>query len=153
MIGDGESRADAEAAIARHDHSEQVELLGWCDNSEVRARLETASALLLPSCAEGLPVVIMEAFATGRPVISTYIAGIPELVDESCGWIIPAGSVDAIAASMIAALQAPSERLRAFGEEGRKRVEDRHDIERNAAKLVELLHAAAAESETGSRNI
>lgn len=153
MVGDGESRADVEAAIAHHDLSEQIKLLGWCDNAEVRARLTTARALLLPSFAEGLPVVVMEAFATGRPVIPTYIAGIPELVDESCGWIVPASSVDSIAASMIAALQTLLERLRACGEEGRKRVECRHDIKKNAAKLAESFQSGVADSQTGSSKI
>lgn len=146
-------RADVEAAIAHHDLSEQIKLLGWCDNAEVRARLTTARALLLPSFAEGLPVVVMEAFATGRPVIPTYIAGIPELVDESCGWIVPASSVDSIAASMIAALQTLLERLRACGEEGRKRVECRHDIKKNAAKLAESFQSGVADSQTGSSKI
>ena len=59
------------------------ELLGWCSNREVRDRLSRARAMLLPSFAEGLPVSIMEAFALRTPVISTYIAGIPELVDSS----------------------------------------------------------------------
>ena len=49
--------------------------------------------MVLPSFAEGLPIVIMEAFALGRPVISTYIAGIPELVDREPGWLVPAGDV------------------------------------------------------------
>ena len=56
-----------------------------------------ARALVLPSFAEGLPVVIMEAMALRRPVISTYVAGIPELVrDGEHGWLVPAGDVDAL---------------------------------------------------------
>ena len=54
--------------------------------------------MVLPSFAEGLPIVIMEALALGRPVVSTYIAGIPELVQHGeSGWLVPAGSVAALA--------------------------------------------------------
>ena len=142
LIGDGESRADIEAAIAHHGISENITLLGWQDNETVRTELGRARALLLPSFAEGLPVVIMEALALGRPAISTYIAGIPELVDEDCGWIIPAGSVDDIATAMQEALTADAAELSAKGHVGRARVMERHDIRKNASALLELIRAA-----------
>jgi glycosyltransferase involved in cell wall biosynthesis len=139
MIGDGESRAAVEAAINRHDLHDNVVLLGWQDNANVRLALGRARALLLPSLAEGLPVVIMEALALGRPAISTFIAGIPELVDAQDGWIIPAGSVDDIATAMKAALQTPPDTLAAMGRVGRTRVEKAHDVNANAAKLIALF--------------
>jgi glycosyltransferase involved in cell wall biosynthesis len=139
LVGDGESRAEVEAAIAKHGLADHVTLLGWQDNAQVRARLGRARALLLPSFAEGLPVVIMEALALGRPAISTYIAGIPELVDDETGWIIPAGSVAHIADAMRAALDAGPETLKAKGLAGRARVEAQHDVEANAAALRALM--------------
>ena len=142
LIGDGESRADVEAAIARHGIRDNITLMGWQDNDTVRAELGRARALLLPSFAEGLPVVIMEALALGRPAISTYIAGIPELVDGGCGWIIPAGSVDDIAQAMDSALAAKPATLKAKGAEGRRRVQDRHDVRKNAAALLDLIRNA-----------
>lgn len=144
LIGDGESRAEVEAAIARHGLDAQVSLLGWRTNAEVREHLGQARALLLPSFAEGLPVVIMEALALGRPVISTFIAGIPELVDRDCGWIIPAGSVSDIAAAMRAALDAPEERMAEMGREGRRRIEERHDLRKNADALADLFRIEVA---------
>jgi glycosyltransferase involved in cell wall biosynthesis len=90
--------------------------------------------MLLPSFAEGLPVSIMEAFALRKPVISTYIAGIPELVDSSCGWIVPAGDVPALTAAIWDCLTR-GEELKTMGEVGRSRVEARHDIQRSAALL------------------
>ena len=143
LIGDGESRAHVETAIARFGLADNVTLLGWQDNDTVRTELGRARALLLPSFAEGLPVVIMEALALGRPAISTYIAGIPELVDEDCGWIIPAGSVDDIAHAMKAALSADAKTLSEKGAEGRTRVMDRHDIRKNAAALLDLIRQAS----------
>ena len=57
-------------------------------------------ALILPSFAEGLPVVIMEAMASARPVIATTIAGIPELITPDCGWLVPAGDAQALASAI-----------------------------------------------------
>ena len=139
LIGDGESRSAIEAAIARHKIGGRVRLLGWRSNDEVRALLGTCRALLLPSHAEGLPVVIMEALASGRPVISTTIAGIPELVDAECGWLYPAGSADGLRDAITAAMETGTDRLAAMGEEGRRRVAERHDIDVIAPALIALF--------------
>ena len=82
LAGDGEMRAEIEAAIASHGIADRVRITGWISSAQVRDELLAARALVLPSFAEGLPVVIMEAMALGRPVISTFIAGIPELVRD-----------------------------------------------------------------------
>ncbi|MFL6627048.1 MAG: glycosyltransferase family 4 protein [Burkholderiaceae bacterium] len=144
LIGDGEERPALEAEIARHGVAGHIELRGWQPNAEVRRALEAARALLLPSFAEGLPVVIMEAFALGRPVISTYIAGIPELVDASCGWLAPAGDVDGLAAAMRDALSAAPDRLVRMGEEARARAVARHDIAASARQLKALFSEASS---------
>jgi len=143
LIGDGEERQRLEAEIARHGVAGQIELRGWRSNAEVRRTLAESRALLLPSFAEGLPVVIMEAFALGRPVISTYIAGIPELVDASCGWLAPAGDVQALAAAMRDALSADAQRLARMGDEARRRAVARHDIATSARQLKTLFARAA----------
>jgi len=98
--------------------------------------------MVLPSFAEGLPVVIMEALALERPVISTYVAGIPELVDSSCGWMVPAGSVPALAEAMEACLTAAGSTLTTLGREGRRRVVERHDAKVAAAILEEAFRDA-----------
>jgi glycosyltransferase involved in cell wall biosynthesis len=137
LVGDGETREEIERKITSKGLEKHFELLGWCSNEEVRARLAGARAMLLPSFAEGLPVSIMEAFALGRPVISTYIAGIPELVDSSCGWIIPAGDVPALTAALRDCLTRDEGELKAMGRVGRSRIEARHDIQRSAMALRE----------------
>ena len=142
LVGDGESRGDVEAAIRRYDVDDMIEITGWMANEKVCETIAASRALLLPSYAEGLPVVIMEALALGRPVISTYIAGIPELVDEQCGWIIPAGSHDALVDAMRNALAASPQALAAKGAEGRVRVEREHDVDKEAAKLLALVENA-----------
>lgn len=139
IIGDGEDREQLEAHIARLGMTDRIRLLGWRGPDQVRQALQTARAFVLPSFAEGLPVVLMETLAVGRPVIATAIAGIPELVDDRNGWLIPCGSVEALAAAMNAALDAAPERLRAMGEVGRARVAALHDPDINAGKLAGLL--------------
>ncbi|MEM1410392.1 MAG: glycosyltransferase family 4 protein [Pseudomonadota bacterium] len=142
LIGDGDSRAEIEAEIVKHGVEEHIVLAGWMANKEVLETVRQSRALLLPSFAEGLPIVIMEALALGRPAISTFIAGIPELLDGDCGWIFPASSVEGLRFSLRDALGRSQQELDALGQEGRRRIEDRHDID----GLAMLLHRAFAEA-------
>jgi colanic acid/amylovoran biosynthesis glycosyltransferase len=88
--------------------------------------------------------VVMEALALGRPVITTAIAGIPELVESGVtGWLVPAGSVEALVEAMRAALTASPERLAEMGRAGADRVARNHDASREAEKLVRLFQESA----------
>jgi glycosyltransferase involved in cell wall biosynthesis len=112
-------------------------ITGWISGDRVQQELLASRALVLPSFAEGLPVVIMEAMALRRPVISTYVAGIPELVRPAeTGWLVPAGSVENLAQAIEDLLATPVTRLRQMAEAGFLRVIGRHDIDREAAKLA-----------------
>jgi glycosyltransferase involved in cell wall biosynthesis len=139
IVGDGEMRAQLEQEIGRRELGDVVSLVGVRTAAEIREHLLRARAFVLPSFAEGLPVVIMEALALSRPVITTAIAGIPELVDGECGWLIAAGSEDALVDAMSAALRASPEELSAMGAIGRERVRRMHDAARNAELLVEAI--------------
>jgi glycosyltransferase involved in cell wall biosynthesis len=140
FAGDGELRPELEAAIARYKLTDRVSITGFSDEAAVRKYIREARALVLPSFAEGLPVVLMEAFALGRPVVATYIAGVPELVQPGeSGWLVPAGSLDQLTAALRAVLQAPVERLEAMGRSGRARVIQRHDAAASGRILVELF--------------
>jgi glycosyltransferase involved in cell wall biosynthesis len=140
LAGDGEMRAEVEAAIARHGIGAQVRITGWIGSEQVRAEIVSARALVLPSFAEGLPVVIMEAMALKRPVVSTYVAGIPELIRSGAeGWLVPAGDVSALVTGMRTCLEAGSETLARLGAAARERVVARHDANREAAKLARLF--------------
>lgn len=143
LVGDGETREEIEDKIANKSLAKHFELVGWRSNEEVRSILRGARAMVLPSFAEGLPVSIMEAFALGKPVISTYIAGIPELVDGSCGWIVPAGDIEALTAALKDCLMTSESELVKMGEKGRSRIEARHDIRRSATILRDCFHAHA----------
>ena len=140
LVGDGEMRAQAEDLIRRHGLERIVRITGWATGERVRDEINAARALVLPSFAEGLPVVIMEALALRRPVISTYVAGIPELVETGkCGWLVPAGDVQALVDAMRAALQASPEELERLGAEGRRRVLERHDAQKAARILADAF--------------
>lgn len=140
LVGDGPLRQELEVSIAQLNLQDHVEITGWADSAQVRQTILAARALVLPSFAEGLPVVIMEALALGRPVISTYVAGIPELVEsEACGWLVPPGSVEELITAMREALQAPVETLEQMGNAGAKRVASNHNVTTESGKLAALF--------------
>jgi glycosyltransferase involved in cell wall biosynthesis len=145
LVGDGPMRGEIEKLIERHGLRDRVRIAGWTGSDGVREQLLSARAMVLPSFAEGLPVVIMEALALGRPVISTYVAGIPELVrDRECGWLVPAGSVPALVEAMREAVAAPVWKLEQMGRTGAALVAERHDAKKEAAKLTALIEASAS---------
>ena len=142
LAGDGEMRAEIESFITEYKLEKVVRITGWISTEQVKQELLAARALVLPSFGEGLPVVIMEAMALERPVISTYIAGIPELVEPgACGWLVPAGNVDALVVAMRQCLASSPEALCAMGEAARTRVLARHDIHIEGAKLLTLFQS------------
>jgi glycosyltransferase involved in cell wall biosynthesis len=140
-------RPEIEARIRDAALQDRISVTGWASNQEVLQHIRDARCLVLPSFAEGLPVVIMEALALRRPVISTWVAGIPELVDESCGRLVPAGDVPALAAAMRATLETDPARLAELGRAGRARVEAMHDLRTEARQLLALIEAAAPKAE------
>ncbi|MCC5983927.1 MAG: glycosyltransferase [Rhodobacteraceae bacterium] len=144
LVGDGTLRGAIEARIAALDLGDAVTLAGWQDGPGVRAALDAAHVLLLPSFAEGLPVVLMEALAAGRPAIATWVAGIPELVRADCGWLVPAGDAAALTHAIIAAAGTAPETLAAMGAAGAARVRAQHDIDRQAEALHHLFDTACA---------
>ena len=101
--------------------------------------LSEADMLVLPSFAEGLPVVLMEALASRVPVIATPVAGVSELVrDGETGLLVPPGDIDGLATALNQLLGDPK-LCRRLGEAGRAAVLDRHDIARQAERLLELF--------------
>jgi len=140
LVGDGELRPQIEQKIAELNLQAHVKITGWASGEVVKQHLIDSRALVLPSFAEGLPVVIMEALALGRPVLTTYVAGIPELVETGAnGWLFPAGSVPALTQAMVQALTASQADLTRMGLDGRSRVLDQHDVRKNAEQLRQLF--------------
>lgn len=140
LVGDGPLRPQIETMIAQLGLQNHIEITGWASNHDVQQQILAARAMVLPSFAEGLPVVVMEALALSRPVISTYVAGIPELIESGvCGWLVPAGCVEDLAAAMRSALQLPVEKLDQMGQIGSKRVAIRHNSAMEASNLATLF--------------
>lgn len=140
FAGDGPMRRDIEAAATASGLADCISITGWVSSRRVREEIEQARALVLPSFAEGLPVVIMEALALERPVVSTMVAGIPELVTPGeTGWLVPAGDVEALAQAIAEVLSLAPKALAAMGKRGRQRVLAAHDAATEAAKLKLLF--------------
>lgn len=144
LVGDGEMRGVIESHISERGLKERIEITGWCDGKEVRRRLLEGRALVLPSFAEGLPVVIMEAMAVQRPVLSTIIMGIPELVrPEEHGWLVVAGDRAALADALLELYATPLERMHRMGAACQERVRERHSTETEVKKLDALFRRYA----------
>lgn len=145
LVGDGEMRQEIEALIEKRGLAKNVRLTGAISTEKLREEMLASRGLVLPSFAEGLPMVIMEAMALRRPVLTTYIAGIPELIRHGVdGLLFPAGSVEDLASAMEDLLTRPVDALQAMGEAAYARVIERHSIDKEAAKLATLFQGTRA---------
>jgi len=143
LAGDGPMRNEIEQMIERYDLGSQVCITGWISSAQVRDEIVNSRALVLPSFAEGLPVVLMEACALRRPSLTTSIAGIPELIHPGeCGWLIPAGSVDSLSDALVELLETSTDALSQMGKRAYKQVSLQHDIRIECARLKSLFQEA-----------
>ena len=142
LAGDGEMRVEIESFIKQHKLQRNVTITGWVDSIEIKELLSKSDAMLLPSFAEGLPVAIMEAMATGVPVISTAIAGIPELVvDKVTGFLVFPGSVNSLEDALVAFTKLSQSELDAVRKRAFEAVKKEHNITTEAEKLAVLVGA------------
>jgi glycosyltransferase involved in cell wall biosynthesis len=142
VVGDGPARGALEALAAARGLAGAVTFAGYRSQDEVAALLEEADMLVLPSFAEGVPMVLMEAMASRIPVIASRVAGVPELVEDGVtGFLVPPGDVESLAARMVALWDDP-ERAREMGARGRRVVEAEFDVEREAEWLLQLFRSA-----------
>jgi glycosyltransferase involved in cell wall biosynthesis len=140
LAGDGEMRPEIERRIDELNLRGNVRITGWISSEQVREEILKSRAMVLPSFAEGLPVVVMEAMALKRPVISTYIAGMPELVIPGVnGFLCPAGDVNELAQMMETCLKADESTLRELGHNAQRAVLEQHHILTEAGKLATLF--------------
>jgi glycosyltransferase involved in cell wall biosynthesis len=143
LVGDGEMRTDIEDKINQHKLDEHVSITGWMSSDRVKEEILKAKFTILPSFAEGLPVVIMESMSLEIPVISTFIAGIPELIKhEENGWLVAAGDVTGLATALENALKMDSKQIALLGKKARISAIERHNIDNEALKLLHHFKAA-----------
>lgn len=140
LVGDGPLRGTLEAEVKRLQLENDIVFAGWQSNAEVREHLRTARALIMPSFAENLPVAMMEALALCRPVVGTYIAGVPELIENGVnGWIVPAGNVEATADAILRVLRTSPADLSKMGQAGCERVRERHNAATESERMKTLF--------------
>ncbi|MHC4824826.1 MAG: glycosyltransferase [Planctomycetota bacterium] len=146
IIGDGELTAAVEASVSALGLQDHVTLHGTVDGAGVRDAIRRSRAMVMSSSAEGLPVVLMESMALQRPVVTTCIAAIPELVRQDVeGWLVPTGDASALADAMRHALECPDEQLARMGAAAGTRARSRHDIRVSAERMVDLFHRYGAQ--------
>ena len=155
IIGDGPLRETLQAKIEQLDLASRVNLLGSLSQDAVMEKLQAADIFALASTTDAqgatdvFPTVILEAMASARPVVSTRLAGIPELiVDGQTGMLAPPGDSTALAQTLEQLLRDPALRLRS-GHAGRARIEQHFRIEQTVAPLVQLLEQSCSRRPAG----
>ena len=145
IIGDGPLRENLQEKIDRLSLSSRVTLLGSLSQGGVFEKLQAGDIFALPSITDRqgasdiFPTVIMEAMSAARPVVSTRLAGIPELVvHEETGFLVRPGDTMALVDALEQLIRNPELRLR-YGHAGRTRIEQHFRIEQTIRPLVELL--------------
>jgi glycosyltransferase involved in cell wall biosynthesis len=145
IVGGGDLHPMLERIINENEIEDLVELLGARTQDEVSRLLRTANCYVQPSVItpsgkmEGIPVALMEAMASGIPVVATSISGIPELVKHGeTGWLVPPETVTELADALTQIYQDPVEAARRAGL-GRKWVLEEFELSSNVRKLASLF--------------
>jgi glycosyltransferase involved in cell wall biosynthesis len=150
FVGDGPDRAELEGLAATVPAPGRVVFLGQQTRDRIVELLADATLLVAPSVPtasgkrEGIPVVLIEAMASGVAVVASELSGIPELVENGVTGLTVAPRDEAGLAAAIGALLDDPARRASLAAAGRERVEAEFDLDRNAARLVEMFRASTA---------
>jgi glycosyltransferase involved in cell wall biosynthesis len=147
IAGEGPHRAEIEAAIARLGLAERVVLAGTLSETAVRTLLQEADAFVLPSVGlgEAAPVSVMEAMASGLPVVASIIGGTPDMIDHGVdGLLVPQADEPKLADALMLLAGQPQERRR-LGAAARLRAKRDFDTQSTARRLLDAIHRHAAE--------
>lgn len=144
VVGDGPLRKDLEKEVDRLGLQQHVVLAGACNFDSVIGYYQRSDMFVLPSFAEGVPVVLMEAMAMQVPCVATWITGIPELITHRVdGLLVPPASVAALVDAVCCLLDDRELSMR-MARAGREKVLSHYHLEHNTARLGEALQAIAA---------
>jgi glycosyltransferase involved in cell wall biosynthesis len=145
VIGEGPLENELRRQIEQLNLQNRVALPGAKPQREVRQRLAAANVFVLPSVIDpeggmdNLPTVIMEAMATGLPVLSTKIGGIPEMVVENeTGFLVRSGDVGALA-GVLGKLVGDRSLAQRLGQAGYERARKLFSIDKNVRELYTLI--------------
>lgn len=136
LIGDGPDLQHVRDEIKLLGLSGDCTMLGRQPDTRVLIEVARCDIFVQSSFMEGLPVVLMEAFAVQVPVIAPAVAGIPELVDEHCGITFPASDWAALERAILRLASLSAQERAAMGAEGRRRIEAEFEIHRAIEPLV-----------------
>jgi glycosyltransferase involved in cell wall biosynthesis len=140
VVGDGPQREHLQRLAERESAGREITWAGPVGQDTIRDHYHAADVFCLPSFAEGIPVVLMEAMSTGLPVVANAITGIPELVeDEVSGLLIRPGRSDLLV-DALQRLAADPDLRRRMGRAGRDRVRSEFETGAVGRRLAELLH-------------
>ncbi len=143
IIGEGPARELLAQLIREHELEETIQLLGALGQDRVPRHMRAATIFVLPSFAEGVPVVAMEAMALGTPVVTTRIAGVPELIeDRVSGLLVTPGRVDQLVAAIEELLRDDALRRR-IADAARLVIQRKFDSRTEAHKLASLFSQTA----------
>lgn len=139
IVGDGPDRGKLEKQVSELKLDSIVRFVGYQSQANIRRYLQATDIFVLPSFAEGVPVSLMEAMASGIPVISTQVGGICELLkDGESGYLVAPGDTTQLA-HRIKKLYSSPELRQAFGESGRRYVQQEFNIEKETQELLKLI--------------
>ncbi len=139
MVGEGPDRGRVESAIARHGLQDLAKLTGALTQQGVRQAFSQADIFVLPSLAEGIPVVLMEAMCSLVPCVSTPVNGIPELIEHDCdGLLATPGDIDSLVAQLQRLCASPEDRAR-LARAASEKVRQRFDLGRNVRQLSQIF--------------
>ncbi len=141
FVGDGPDRAALEARSKQLGLEGSVVFEGAVNQDRIRAFYQSCDVFALPSFAEGIPVVLMEAMAMEIPVVTTWITGIPELIRSGIDGLLVAPSDDKGFADAIGKLMDDPELCRTLGEQGRRKVVAEYNLGKSVEHLAEVFRA------------
>jgi len=136
VIGNGPDFEKVNAKIREFRLEKNFRLLGFVPDSYLLHYYNASDVFVLPSkSGEGMPLVLLEAMACGLPVVATNVGGVPEIIDEKCGKIVPPNDAVSLAEALV---ELSNKNLSPHHERIRKIVEKRHDWNRNVKRLIEI---------------
>jgi len=146
LVGDGELKSDIERQVKEEGLENQVFFHGWMTNEEVKQKMQESDIFLLPSVTasdgdeEGTPTVLLEAQAAGLPVVSTYHAGIPEIVEDGgTGLLAEERNIEELE-NYLSELLSDQDKRKNMGKKGRELIKKNHSIKTVSKRLVAVYN-------------
>jgi glycosyltransferase involved in cell wall biosynthesis len=139
LVGAGPDYDSLRHRASQCQAPETIVFEGPVNHDRIRALYDAADLFCIPSFAEGIPIVLMEAMAMGIPCVSTQIAGIPELIRNGVdGLLVPASDLDGLASALATLMDEPELRQR-LSNSSRARIAEHYDLRRNVEKLAAIF--------------